>query len=530
MEENIYLTGIGIQNYKSFGEDTAELFELGKTNILIGKNNTGKSNVLKLLEYISQNPLSAGINKQLEPQDFFQYDSQNIPQLTFKFRATEGSELHNIFGQDEVFVKVRISGQNYEVVSSSITEADITTVRQHLDRLMGQTGGTDDVARESLANNLKIHEKVNFPAVVFIGDYRNLKTDLELNKKLSALINHDWKTQRENKEIKRSLLEFVSAVIGKPTDIKMPPDSEIELVIDSNDSEPLSSLGSGIQQILIMAFHIATNENKIICVDEPELHLHPTIQYKLFELINHSKNQFFIATHSNCFLDSRVIDKRIYHISKPKLETQVKSCSEIADYAKLIDELGIRASELLQTNGIIWVEGPSDRTYINKWLELAGCELVEGLDFTYQYYAGSLLGHYTLDSEFKEFINLFMINKNAVVVMDSDMDKTFNETDLYPRKKKIIEEAKKYGVSYWVTAGREIENYLSNSTLKGFAKKEVKLDQFLDIKDVCKEYKNKVLDSTKICSLMKKEDLNILDLKDKIQHLIDDITRWNQAQ
>ena len=229
-------------------------------------------------------------------------------------------------------------------------------------------------------------------------------------------------------------------------------------------------------------------------------------------------------------MDSRVIDKRIYHISKPKLETQVKSCSEIADYAKLIDELGIRASELLQTNGIIWVEGPSDRTYINKWLELAGCELVEGLDFTYQYYAGSLLGHYTLDSEFKEFINLFMINKNAVVVMDSDMDKTFNETDLYPRKKKIIEEAKKYGVSYWVTAGREIENYLSNSTLKGFAKKEVKLDQFLDIKDVCKEYKNKVLDSTKICSLMKKEDLNILDLKDKIQHLIDDITRWNQAQ
>ena len=299
MEENIYLTGIGIQNYKSFGEDTAELFELGKTNILIGKNNTGKSNVLKLLEYISQNPLSAGINKQLEPQDFFQYDSQNIPQLTFKFRATEGSELHNIFGQDEVFVKVRISGQNYEVVSSSITEADITTVRQHLDRLMGQTGGTDDVARESLANNLKIHEKVNFPAVVFIGDYRNLKTDLELNKKLSALINHDWKTQRENKEIKRSLLEFVSAVIGKPTDIKMPPDSEIELVIDSNDSEPLSSLGSGIQQILIMAFHIATNENKIICVDEPELHLHPTIQYKLFELINHSKNQFFLTVRDS---------------------------------------------------------------------------------------------------------------------------------------------------------------------------------------------------------------------------------------
>ena len=33
----------------------------------------------------------------------------------------------------------------------------------------------------------------------------------------------------------------------------------------------------------------------------------------------------------------------------------------------LVDDLGIKASDILQSNGIIWVEGPSDRIYINKF-------------------------------------------------------------------------------------------------------------------------------------------------------------------
>ena len=33
----------------------------------------------------------------------------------------------------------------------------------------------------------------------------------------------------------------------------------------------------------------------------------------------------------------------------------------------MLNDLDVRASDLLQSNGIIWVEGPSDRIYIKRW-------------------------------------------------------------------------------------------------------------------------------------------------------------------
>lgn len=45
-------------------------------------------------------------------------------------------------------------------------------------------------------------------------------------------------------------------------------------------------------------------------------------------------------------------------------------------------DLGYRPSDLLQANAIIWVEGPSDRIYINHWLDQQAPDLVEGIDYS----------------------------------------------------------------------------------------------------------------------------------------------------
>lgn len=39
--------------------------------------------------------------------------------------------------------------------------------------------------------------------------------------------------------------------------------------------------------------------------------------------------------------------------------------------ADALDDLGVKASDLLQANGIIWVEGPSDRAYIHLKIRVA---------------------------------------------------------------------------------------------------------------------------------------------------------------
>ena len=63
----------------------------------------------------------------------------------------------------------------------------------------------------------------------------------------------------------------------------------------------------------------------------------------------------------------------------------------------ICNDLGYKASDLLQTNSIIWVEGPSDRIYINFWLNEIDDSLVEGVHYSIMFYGGRLFSHLTAD-------------------------------------------------------------------------------------------------------------------------------------
>jgi len=70
-----------------------------------------------------------------------------------------------------------------------------------------------------------------------------------------------------------------------------------------------SNMSYGLQQSLILLLAISSAEpNKTICIEEPELHLHPQIQRRFMELIKSKakqyKCQFFITTHSPIFVTS----------------------------------------------------------------------------------------------------------------------------------------------------------------------------------------------------------------------------------
>ena len=66
--------------------------------------------------------------------------------------------------------------------------------------------------------------------------------------------------------------------------------------------------------------------------------------------------------------------------------------SETDNHARdILRDLRYQASDLLQTNGIIWVEGPSNRIYINRWLELSGSKFTEGVDYSIMFYGGACL-------------------------------------------------------------------------------------------------------------------------------------------
>jgi hypothetical protein len=145
-------------------------------------------------------------------------------------------------------------------------------------------------------------------------------------------------------------------------------------------------------------------------------------------------------------------------------DSRVRSVLTAAQRVEIVDDLGHRASDLIQANAVIWVEGPSDRIYLNHWLHAYDSHLIEGVHYSIMFYGGRLLSHLSADSrEVNEFIDLRRINQHLVVVIDSDRRKKGEK--LNRTKLRIRSEFDK-GLGFaWVTEGRAIENYVPNLLL-----------------------------------------------------------------
>ncbi|MCF5652394.1 AAA family ATPase [Pseudomonas syringae] len=242
---------------------------------------------------------------------------------------------------------------------------------------------------------------------------------------------------------------------------------------------PVEMLPSGWRAFAgLVGWLNSVNDDQICVIEEPEVHLHPTLQrlmmIRVSEIVKRKNLQLFISTHSSVLLDVSnwaVPDTRLFEVNGYAL-------TELTSPARALVGLGIKPSDVFQANGVIWIEGPSDRIYILKWLSdwcLMHNETlpVENLDFSFVLYGGSTLSHFT-SSAAPGLIDIFSINRNSVVIMDRDLDfqRASDGTDIcinlncvkYQVWNDIAALNSKTGYC-WVTEGYTIESYLPSAFL-----------------------------------------------------------------
>ena len=264
-----------------------------------------------------------------------------------------------------------------------------------------------------------------------------------------------------------SIQSFLQEITNAPTAKINVPYSRDYIQVDMTGNGnflPLESLGTGIHEAIILAAACTIFQNQIVCIEEPELHLHPTLQKKFIQYITrNTDNQYFISTHSAHLLDTP--GASIFHVTLENGESRVSPAYEISEKSSICTDLGYRPSDLFQTNCIIWVEGPSDRVYLKYWIEGKDSDLEEGLHYSIMFYGGRLLSHLSSEDNplIDDFISLRKLNRRIMIVMDSDK-KNRNQW-INPTKRRIKAEFEKNNGVVWVTKGREIENYLEEELL-----------------------------------------------------------------
>jgi predicted ATP-dependent endonuclease of OLD family len=213
---------------------------------------------------------------------------------------------------------------------------------------------------------------------------------------------------------------------------------EIFLAERTKGTIALSHSGSGLKTILLVIgffillpyIHKAALSRFIFAFEELENNLHPALQRRLMKFVTENAKRegtlVFLTTHSNVVIDmfSHERDAQIIHVTHSGGLSQARRAQTYVENRGVLDDLDVRASDLLQSNVVVWLEGPSDRLYFNKWIALfTEGALVEGTHYQCVFYGGRLLAHLSASDPSQgaeEAVKILRVNKNAIVVIDSD--------------------------------------------------------------------------------------------------------------
>jgi len=438
---------VSLRQFKQISEAT---LSLGPINVLVGGNNSGKSCILQGIHFgisLAQARREAGV-QQFPPERLRYCPTDDFLDLHHGRRLTEGTKIDFLYsttsdgGGDRADVTLQ-RGRN-GVVSAVSSGGPLLEA-------MSDPRGFFSIYVPGLAG-ITIREEYRSDAVVSNGIARG-DANLYLRNVLLRIERSQIRKERFDEYLDR-----VFPGVHVNTQFQETADLWIKSTVirENADSRALDLVGTGLLQAIQLIAYVSNYEPKVLLLDEPDAHLHPSNQRLLADTLamiaNTTETKIILATHSRHLLDalSELEEAKLFWV-KNGVATPQQTWSDIA----VLMDLGAldKGERFLAGNYkyLVWSED-RDTELLSIVLEANGIPREDTLVFSYQ--ASSKVDAAKLMAAFAE-----RVRPGVITVIHRDRD--FMSDDGVDRLRAQFALDQASNMRLLVTQGSDIESYFT---------------------------------------------------------------------